>query len=182
MAKMGTDRSIIFVTQFAMRHTFRPAPSLVGRIIVSFLKDSRLNYILPRCFCCAILFVVTIIPRIFKEEIPKGSASSMAHTDPDNSNNPSRPADADSMTNAITMYTTTWCGDCRRAKRVFADFGVPYVEVDIGADDEAAELVQTLNNGLRSVPTILFPDGSILVEPSNVALMAKLQPYTVAAH
>ena len=98
--------------------------------------------------------------------------------------NPTHTADTDSTpetkTDAIIMYTTTWCGDCRRAKRVFADFGVPYVEVNIGDDDEAAELVQTLNNGLRSVPTILFPDGSVLVEPSNATLMTKLQPYTLA--
>ncbi|MGE5334257.1 MAG: glutaredoxin domain-containing protein [Nitrososphaerota archaeon] len=75
------------------------------------------------------------------------------------------------------MYTTTWCGDCRRAKRVFADFGVAYVEVNIESDEDAAELVETLNDGLRSVPTIVFPDGGILVEPSNTALMAKLQDY-----
>jgi mycoredoxin len=79
------------------------------------------------------------------------------------------------------MYSTTWCGDCRRAKRVFADFEVPYVEVNIEEDEDAAEMVQSLNNGLRSVPTILFPDGGVLVEPSNAALMAKLQPYTASA-
>lgn len=75
------------------------------------------------------------------------------------------------------MYSTTWCGDCRRAKRVFADFGVPYREVNIEDDEDAAELVQTLNNGLRSVPTIVFPDGSVLVEPSNAALAAVLARY-----
>src|SRR6476646_3087987 len=97
-----------------------------------------------------------------------------------NPTDPVHTADTDSTTeaktDAIIMYTTTWCGDCRRAKRVFADFGVPYVEVNIGADDEAAELVQTLNNGLRSVPSILFPDGGILVVLSNATLMTKLQP------
>lgn len=77
----------------------------------------------------------------------------------------------------IIMYTTSWCGDCRRAKRVFADFGVPYAEVNIEEDDDGAEVVQSLNNGLRSVPTILFPDGSVLVEPSNATLAAKLQSY-----
>lgn len=79
--------------------------------------------------------------------------------------------------NAIIMYSTSWCGDCRRAKRVFADFGVSYTEVNIEDDEDAAELVETLNDGLRSVPTILFPDGSVLVEPSNAALAAKLQQY-----
>ena len=131
-------------------------------------------------FLCYIFCSYYHIP-ISKEETPKGSASLMASTNP---NNLTHATDTDSTTetrtDAIIMYTTTWCGDCRRAKRVFADFGVPYVEVNIGDDDEAAELVQTLNNGLRSVPTILFPDGSVLVEPSNATLMTKLQPYTLA--
>lgn len=80
--------------------------------------------------------------------------------------------------NSIIMYTTSWCGDCRRAKSVFANYGVSYVEVNIEEDEDAAELVQSLNDGLRMVPTIVFPDGGILVEPSNTALAAKLQPYT----
>ncbi|HEU5347445.1 MAG TPA: glutaredoxin domain-containing protein [Ktedonobacterales bacterium] len=95
--------------------------------------------------------------------------------------NPAQAAETDTTTDAIVMYTTTWCGDCRRAKRVFADFGVPYVEVNIESDEDAAELVQTLNNGARSVPTIVFPDGGILVEPSNATLMTKLQQYIPAA-
>jgi mycoredoxin len=97
------------------------------------------------------------------------------------STNPSTTANPTSSSESIIMYSTTWCGDCRRAKRVFADFEVPYVEVNIEEDEDAAELVQSLNNGLRSVPTILFPDGGVLVEPSNAALMAKLQPYTASA-
>lgn len=76
---------------------------------------------------------------------------------------------------AIVMYSTTWCGDCRRARRVFADHDVAYTEINIEEDENAAEMVQTLNNGMRSVPTILFPDGSVLVEPSNTALAAKLE-------
>ncbi len=79
----------------------------------------------------------------------------------------------------ITMYTTSWCPDCRRAKRVFAALNVPFTEVDIEADDSAAELVIQLNNGARSVPTIVFPDGSQLVEPSNMALEKKLAQYVV---
>ena len=86
-------------------------------------------------------------------------------------------AATDTQTDAIIMYTTPWCGDCRRAKRVFADFDVPYTEINIDDDEAAAEIVQTLNNGLRSVPTIVFPDGGVLVEPSNTALAAVLQHY-----
>jgi len=77
----------------------------------------------------------------------------------------------------IIMYTTSWCGDCRRAKRIFAAWSVPYTEVDIEEDGDAAALVTRLNAGKRSVPTILFPDGTKLVEPSNAALEAKLAPY-----
>lgn len=74
----------------------------------------------------------------------------------------------------IVMYSTSWCGDCRRAKRVFASLGVEYTEINIEEDERAAEEVVRLNRGNRSVPTILFPDGSVLVEPSNAALEAKL--------
>ena len=77
----------------------------------------------------------------------------------------------------ITMYTTSWCSDCRRAKRIFAAWNVPFTEVDIEEDEAAAELVMRVNAGRRSVPTILFPDGTKLVEPSNAALEAKLVPY-----
>jgi len=75
------------------------------------------------------------------------------------------------------MYTTSWCGDCRRSKKVFAALGVPYTEVDIEQHEEAAEIVRRLNHGGQSVPTILFPDGTTLVEPSNSALEAKLAPF-----
>jgi mycoredoxin len=74
----------------------------------------------------------------------------------------------------IMVYTTTWCGDCRRAKRVFATAGVPSVEVDITQDPEAAERARRWNGGMYSVPTIVFPDGSRLVEPSSSTLAAKL--------
>jgi mycoredoxin len=78
------------------------------------------------------------------------------------------------------MYTTLWCGDCRRAKRVLAALGVPYGEVNIGRDPQAAERVRRLNGGMQSVPSIHLPDGSWLVEPSNTALEAKLRPYAAA--
>ena len=77
----------------------------------------------------------------------------------------------------ITMYSTTWCGDCRRAKRVFDAFGVPYVEINIEEDEAAEALVEHINAGMHSVPTILFPDGTILVEPRYGQLEAKLAPY-----
>lgn len=75
----------------------------------------------------------------------------------------------------ITMYGTTWCGDCRRAKRVFEQEGVAYEFVDVEQDEAATELVLRLNDGRRSVPTIVFADGSVLVEPDAATLTAKLR-------
>ena len=73
----------------------------------------------------------------------------------------------------IKMYATTWCGDCRVAKRWFDSHGIPYEYINIEEDEEAAELVARVNKGMHSVPTIIFPDGSILVEPSPRELARK---------
>jgi mycoredoxin len=73
----------------------------------------------------------------------------------------------------IKMYATTWCGDCRMAKRWFDSHGVPYDYINIEEDESAADVVMKVNGGLRSVPTIIFPDGSVLVEPSPRELAAK---------
>ena len=74
----------------------------------------------------------------------------------------------------ILMYTTSWCGDCRRAKKVFAALGVPYAEIDIDSRPDAAEHVKLLNGGMQSVPTIRLCHGTILAEPSNRVLETKL--------
>jgi mycoredoxin len=74
----------------------------------------------------------------------------------------------------IRMYSTTWCGDCRRSKRFLDAHQIPFEEINIDEDRQAAEVVLTINKGARSVPTIIFPDGSVLVEPSNLALASKL--------
>jgi len=73
----------------------------------------------------------------------------------------------------IKMYATTWCGDCRMARRWFDSHDVPYEYINIEEDEEAAEFVLEVNGGMRSVPTIVFPDGSILIEPSPRELAAK---------
>jgi mycoredoxin len=73
----------------------------------------------------------------------------------------------------ITIYATTWCGDCRMAKRWFDDHNVAYDYINIEQNAEAAAYVLKVNGGRRSVPTIVFPDGSILVEPSARDLAAK---------
>ncbi len=73
----------------------------------------------------------------------------------------------------IKMYVTTWCGDCRFAKRWLDAHGIPYEAINIEEDENAAEVVLRINGGNRSVPTIIFPDGSILVEPGARELAAK---------
>jgi mycoredoxin len=75
----------------------------------------------------------------------------------------------------ITMYGTRWCPDCRRAKQVLDRYNIPFTWVDIEDDAAAMEYVQRVNGGYRSVPTIVFPDGSVLVEPGNAALEEKLE-------
>jgi mycoredoxin len=73
----------------------------------------------------------------------------------------------------ITVYATTWCGDCRFAKRWFDARGIAYDYINIEENEEAAAYVIKINNGARSVPTIIFPDGSILVEPDARQLASK---------
>lgn len=73
----------------------------------------------------------------------------------------------------IVMYATRWCGDCRMAKRWFDTHTIAYTSINIEEDERAAAYVMQINGGMRSVPTIVFPDGSILVEPSARELAAK---------
>lgn len=74
----------------------------------------------------------------------------------------------------ITIYGTSWCGDTIRARRFFEQHKIGYKWIDIDGDPEAAKYVQSVNNGFRSVPTIIFPDGSVLVEPTTSELSEKL--------
>jgi len=73
----------------------------------------------------------------------------------------------------IVMYSVEWCPDCRRAKFFFKRKKINVLEVDVNADKKAEEFVKSLNNGNRSVPTIILPDGSMMVEPSTEELEAK---------
>jgi len=75
----------------------------------------------------------------------------------------------------VTMYTTRWCGDCRSARRVLAEHGIAYTEINIDHDAEGREIVKRINRGNRSVPTIVFPSGAVLVEPSPPELEARLR-------
>lgn len=73
----------------------------------------------------------------------------------------------------IVMYSTLYCPDCMRAKAFFEANDIPYDRVLLEGNDEATEFVLKVNNGFRSVPTIVFPDGSVLVEPSWQELKEK---------
>jgi mycoredoxin len=77
----------------------------------------------------------------------------------------------------IVVYGTSWCPDCTQAKQVFSQYNIKYKWYDIEQNKKACAYVEQVNNGNQSVPTILFPDGSILVEPSNATLTKKLAEY-----
>lgn len=74
----------------------------------------------------------------------------------------------------LTMYTTTWCGFCRNLKRQLARAGVEINEVDIERDPEAAKFVEGVNGGNQTVPTLLFPDGSTMTNPSATQVQTRL--------
>ena len=76
--------------------------------------------------------------------------------------------------NSIVVYSTVWCPDCKRVKKFLGEQRVPYTNIDIESDPDAMVFVEKVNNGKRIIPTIVFPDGSILVEPSNAELAEKL--------
>ncbi|RIK39955.1 MAG: pyridine nucleotide-disulfide oxidoreductase [Chloroflexi bacterium] len=75
---------------------------------------------------------------------------------------------------AIRMYGTLWCGDCKRAKQFFGEQRVPYTFTDIDRDPEGLAFVERVNDGKHIIPVIVFADGSTLIEPSNTELAAKL--------
>ena len=72
------------------------------------------------------------------------------------------------------MFSTVWCGYCRRLKGQMERAGIDYVEVDIEHDPAAADLVMSVNGGNQTVPTVVFPDGSALANPSLAQVQDKL--------
>jgi thioredoxin reductase (NADPH) len=83
---------------------------------------------------------------------------------------------------AIIVYGTTWCPDCRRAKQFLAENRIQYAWVDIEQEPAAVAEVERINAGKRIVPTIVFADGVVLVEPSNEELAAQLGLVSAARH
>ena len=74
----------------------------------------------------------------------------------------------------ITVYGAPWCPDCARSKQLLGEQRVLYNWVDIEQDEAGRQYVQNANDGKQIIPTIVFEDGSILVEPSNAELAEKL--------
>jgi mycoredoxin len=66
----------------------------------------------------------------------------------------------------VTMFSTQWCGYCMRLKKLMQRDGIEFAEVDIENDPAAAEIVMQANGGNRTVPTLLFADGTALTNPS----------------
>jgi mycoredoxin len=66
----------------------------------------------------------------------------------------------------LIMYTTPWCGFCRNLKKQLAREGIEMAEVDIERDEAACEFVMSVNGGNQTVPTVVFPDGTVMVNPS----------------
>ena len=75
---------------------------------------------------------------------------------------------------SVTMYTTVWCGYCKRLKRMMQDDGIAFTEVDIEQTPGTAEIVEQVNNGNRTVPTLVFADGSAMTNPSLAKVKEKL--------
>jgi len=80
----------------------------------------------------------------------------------------------------ITLYGTQWCSDCKRTKQFFGEQRVHYEFIDIDMNAEGLKVVEEANNGKHIIPTLVFGDGSTLVEPSNAELAAKLGLQTMA--
>ena len=78
------------------------------------------------------------------------------------------------MNEMLKMYGAPWCPDCRRAKEFLGELRVKYDWINVDHDPDGLKYVEKINNGKQIIPTLLFPDGSILVEPTNAELAEKL--------
>ena len=74
----------------------------------------------------------------------------------------------------ITVYGADWCSDCKRSKRLLDSKNIEYTWVDVDNNEAALQTVKSLNQGKRIIPTIVFPNGDILVEPTDTELALKL--------
>lgn len=79
-----------------------------------------------------------------------------------------------SETSTLIMYSTPWCGYCKRLKSQFQREDIPFTEIDIEQDPQAAQRVMAVNQGNQTVPTLEFADGTALTNPSLAQVKAKL--------
>jgi mycoredoxin len=79
----------------------------------------------------------------------------------------------------VTMYSTSWCGFCRRLKAQLAREGIEITEINIEQDPAAAEYVMSVNGGNQTVPTVVFPDGTALTNPSVAQVRERLKGLTL---
>ena len=73
----------------------------------------------------------------------------------------------------LVMYSATWCPDCKRSKALLDSHKIDYMDVDIGKDSDAFIFIEKLTRRVR-IPTLIFPDGTVLVEPSDETLNNRL--------
>lgn len=74
----------------------------------------------------------------------------------------------------VTVYSTVWCGYCQQLKKQLNEHGVNYLEVDIEKNPEAVQIVEEVNEGNQTVPTLVFADGYAMTNPSLQAVLSKL--------
>lgn len=77
-------------------------------------------------------------------------------------------SDTSTTSNTLTMYSTPWCGYCQRLKAQLGREGIEFNEIDIEQDPAAAEFVMSVNGGNQTVPTVVYPDGSAVTNPSLI--------------
>jgi mycoredoxin len=82
--------------------------------------------------------------------------------------------DVQAPSSSFTMYTTPWCGYCQRLKGQLSREGISWDEVDIEQVPEAATIVEQVNGGNQTVPTLVYPDGSAMTNPSLAQVKEKL--------
>jgi len=78
------------------------------------------------------------------------------------------------MTAEITVYGADWCGDCRRTKQYLVKNDIAYKWVDVESNPDEIETVMKYNGGRKSIPVVVFPDGTHMTEPSDADMDAKL--------
>jgi mycoredoxin len=81
---------------------------------------------------------------------------------------------SDTTTATFTMYSTPWCGYCHRLRSQLDREGVTYEVVDIEQHPEAADIVEQVNNGNQTVPTLVYSDGTAQTNPSLKQVQEKL--------